>query len=114
MTQWLQTHEPVHAFSFDGFDIGTPQSSLDAIAHQLDGDASIAPSARLEDSHLGANVHVMGDAEIRNATLERAVVVPGSTVADAAVRNSVLDEESMVEGVSLDGAVVALHSTVRC
>ena len=55
----------------------------------------------------------MGDIGVRDATLERAVVVPGPTVSDAEVRNSVPDEGSQVEGVSLDGAVVASHSTVR-
>ncbi len=113
--QWLQERETVHAFSFDGawFDIGTPRSYLEAIAHQLDGEASINPTATIENSDIGENVHVMREAEVVDATLERTVVFPDATVADATVSDSVLDEASVVEGVSIDESVVSSFTKLR-
>lgn len=113
--QWLQARESVHAFSFDGawFDIGTPGSYLDAVCHYLEGDSSIASSARIESSQIGENVHVMGGAEVVGAELERTVVFPETTITDASVRNSILDKASVIEGINLDGGVIGSHTKLR-
>ncbi|TYT60986.1 sugar phosphate nucleotidyltransferase [Natrialba swarupiae] len=113
--QWLQSRQTVHAFSFDGawFDIGTPGSYLDAIGHQLNGDVSIDPTATVKNSDLGSNVHVMQNAKVIDATLDRAVVFPDSSVLNASVRNCVLDESCVIEGVDLDGSVIGSYSQLR-
>ncbi|ELY37675.1 sugar phosphate nucleotidyltransferase [Natronorubrum tibetense] len=113
--QWLQDRESVYAFSFDGawFDIGTPGSYLDAVCHYLEGDSSIASTARIENSQIGENVHVMGGAEVVDAELERAVVFPETTITDASVQNSILDGASVVEGIDLDGSVIGSHTKLR-
>ena len=113
--QWLQDREPVHAFSFDGawFDIGTPSSYLDTISHHLEGDSSIAPSARIENSQVGENVHVMEGAEVVDSELERTVVFPETTITDASVQNSILDEASVVEGIDLDGSIIGSYTKLR-
>ncbi|SEU12172.1 sugar phosphate nucleotidyltransferase [Natrinema hispanicum] len=113
--QWLQNRQPVHAFSFDGawFDIGTPGSYLDAVAHQLDGDASVAPSARVENSQIGENVHVMRGAEVVDATLERTIVFPETTVTNSSIKGSILDKSSVVDSIDLDNSVIGAHTKLR-
>jgi glucose-1-phosphate thymidylyltransferase len=113
--QWLVDREPVSAFSFDGawFDIGTPDSYLDAVAWALDGDSAIADSATVEDSEVGANVHVMDGATVRDADLERSVVFPGATVAGGRVRDSLIDSEADLAGLDLSGALVGAHTRIH-
>src|SRR6056297_109463 len=59
--QWMQSRKSVNAFTFDGawFDIGTPESYLDAVAWHLDGENYIADGATVEGTELGSDVHVM-------------------------------------------------------
>jgi glucose-1-phosphate thymidylyltransferase len=113
--QWMQARQPVHAFTFDGswFDIGTPESYLDAVAWQLDGDVRVDPSATVENTTLGRDVHVMRGAEVVNATLERTVVFPDAVVRDADVRGSVVDRDARVVNLDLADALIGAHSTIR-
>ncbi|MFB6110982.1 MAG: sugar phosphate nucleotidyltransferase [Halobacteriaceae archaeon] len=110
--QWLQERGPVHAFAFDGawFDIGTPESYLDAVGWELDGSTRIADEATVKASSLGENVHVLGDAEVVDSTLTETVVFPGATIRDADVRRSIIDEETLVEDMDLAGALVGAHT----
>ncbi len=110
--QWLIEREPVHAFSFDGawFDVGTPESYLDAVAWHLDGDAIVDESATVEGADIGANVHVMADATVRDATLDGAVVFPDATVVDTDLRRSIVDIEAVVDGVPLARSLVGPHA----
>jgi len=110
--QWLQAREPVTAFTFEEawFDIGTPESYLDAVAWALDGRNLIAESASLEDVTLGENVHVMAGAEIADATVSESVVFPNATLRDCELRTSIVDEETHIEGVDLAGALVGAHT----
>ena len=110
--QWLVDRRTVDAFTFGGawFDIGTPESYLDAIGWYLDGENRVAESATVEDAQLERNVHVMADATVENATLDRSVVFPGATVRNAEVQGSLLDEECRVENLDLGGALVGAHS----
>ncbi|SDZ81303.1 glucose-1-phosphate thymidylyltransferase [Haloplanus vescus] len=112
--QWIQSRQPVHAFTFDGawFDIGTPESYLDAVAWHLDGDVRVHPDATVTDSELHGNVHVMDGAEVENSTLERTVVFPNATIRDADVRRSIIDEETRVENLDLADALIGAHSTM--
>jgi glucose-1-phosphate thymidylyltransferase len=113
--QWLVDREPVYAFSFDGawYDIGTPDSYLEAIEWALEGDSVVADSATVEDTAVGANVHIMEGATVKNADLERSVVFPGATVADGSVESSLVDSEADIRGVDLSGALVGSYTQIH-
>jgi glucose-1-phosphate thymidylyltransferase len=112
--EWMQARGSVHAFTFDGawFDIGTPESYLDAITWHLGGDVLVHPSATVENARLRGNVHVMAGAEVADSTLERTVVFPDATIRDADVRGSIIDEETRVEDLDLADALIGAHSTM--
>ena len=111
--QWLQSREAVHAFTFDGawFDIGTPESYLDAVAWKLDGENMIADDATV-DAELGENVHVMSGATVEGGELDRSIVFDDATVVDSSLRDSIVDTASFVEGLDLSGALVGAHSEI--
>ncbi|GGJ12650.1 glucose-1-phosphate thymidylyltransferase [Halobellus salinus] len=113
--QWLQTRGPVHAFTFDGawFDIGTPESYLDAVSWYLDGDAVVHEDATVEDSDLGANVHVMADVEVAGSELERTVVFGGATIRDADLEGTIIDEHTRVDGMELSESLVGAYSQLE-
>ncbi|UIO98447.1 NDP-sugar synthase [Halobaculum sp. CBA1158] len=110
--QWLQSRQPVHAFTFDGawFDIGTPESYLDAVEWYLDGEAVVHPDATVENSDLGESVYVLPGAEIVDSSIDRSVVFANATIRDADMRRSIVDEEVVVDGLDLSGALVGAHS----
>jgi glucose-1-phosphate thymidylyltransferase len=113
--QWLVGHEPVRAFSFDEawFDIGTPESYLEAVAWALDGDSVIADSATVVDTSIGENVHVMADARVDGGDLDRSLVFPGATVEDCGLRDSIVDSEATVRDLALSGALIGAHTQVE-
>ncbi|PSP16576.1 glucose-1-phosphate thymidylyltransferase [Halobacteriales archaeon QH_10_67_13] len=110
--QWLQARSTVRAFTFADpwFDIGTPENYLDAVAWALDGGTHVADTATVDNVALGANVHVMAGATVRNATLERTVVFPDATVEDATLRESLVDHDALVRGLDSTGALIGAHS----
>ena len=110
--QWLQSREPVHAFVFEDpwFDIGTPESYLEAIGWELDGDSVIAESATVERSTIGENVHVMAGAEIVDATLDRSLVFEDAVVRGCEIHDTIIDEETRIEDVNLAGALIGAHT----
>ena len=110
--EWLQRREPVHAFVFEEpwFDIGTPESYLEAIEWALDGDSVIAESADVERSTIGENVHVMGGAEIVDSTLDRSVVFQDAAVEDCEIHDTIIDEGTRIENVDLAGALLGAHT----
>jgi len=112
--QWLVETDTVAAFSFDGawYDIGTPESYLDAVAWELDGENMIAESATVENTTVGENVHVLDGAEIVNSSLNRSVVFPNATIRDGDVRESIIDRETHIEDLDLAGALIGAHTTI--
>ena len=110
--QWLQNREPVYAFVFEEpwFDIGTPESYLEAIAWELDGESVIAESATVERSTIGENVHVMAGAEIVNSRLDHSVVFEGATVMDCEAKGTIIDEGTHIEDIDLAGALIGAHT----
>ncbi|WP_458206152.1 sugar phosphate nucleotidyltransferase [Haladaptatus sp. NG-SE-30] len=112
--QWLQTREPVFAYSFEEawFDIGTPESYLDAVAWYLDGGTYVADSATVEDATIGENVHVMDGSKLVNANLTNAIIFPDATVRDCDVRDSIIDEKTHVENMDLAGALIGAHTQI--
>jgi glucose-1-phosphate thymidylyltransferase len=110
--QWLQSREPVNAFAFEEpwFDIGTPESYLEAITWELDGDSVIAESATVERSTIGENVHVMPGAHIVDANLDRSVVFGDATVEDCEIHDTIIDEGTHIQNVNLAGALIGAHT----
>jgi glucose-1-phosphate thymidylyltransferase len=113
--KWLQRRETVHAFSFDEawFDIGTPDSYLDAVAWYLDGENFIHPDATTETADLGENVQILADATVTDATITDSVVFPEATIKDGEIRRSLIDTDTYVEGLDLSGAVIGAHTTLN-
>ncbi|WP_418282423.1 sugar phosphate nucleotidyltransferase [Halorubrum sp. DTA98] len=112
--QWLQSRQPVHAFTFDGawFDIGTAASYLDAVEYALDGGTLVHDDATVTDSTLGDVVHVMAGATVTDSSLERTVVFPNTEITDCDVRNSVIDESATLENLDLSGALIGSHTSI--
>ena len=112
--QWLQGRRGVYAFSFDDawFDIGTPQSYLDAVAWYLDGDNYVGDDVTLEGSTLGENVHVMDGAEITDSSIDESIVFRDATIRDSDIRRSIIDEDTVLENLDLSGALIGAHSRI--
>jgi len=112
--QWLQDRESVYAYTFDEawFDIGTPESYLDAVAWELDGENRIADDATVENTTIGENVHVMGGAELVNSSVNNSIVFPSATIRDCDIRNSIIDEKTRVENMDLAGALIGAHTQI--
>ena len=110
--QWLQSHEPVHAFTFEDawYDIGTPESYLEAVRWALDGGSVVADSATVEDAEIGENVHVMANARVESSSVEGSVVFPGATIVDCDVHDSIVDEGALLENLDLAGALIGAHT----
>ncbi len=113
--QWLQDREPTYAYTFEGawFDIGTPESYLDAVAWHLDGESLVADSATLENASIGDNVHVMDNVTLENTTLDHAVIFPEATVRNADIRRSIIDEGTHLDDLDLAGALIGAHTTIK-
>lgn len=112
--QWLQDRDPVHAYTFDDawFDIGTPESYLEAVAWKLDGENHIADSATVENTTVGENVHVMSGAEVVNSSVNNSVVFPGATIRDCDIRDSIIDEKTHIENMDLASALIGAHTQI--
>ncbi len=113
--QWLVERESVYAFPFDGawFDIGTPESYLEAVAWTLDGGAIVAEDATVENSEVGENVHVMAGAEVVDSSLSGSVVFPDATIRDCEIHDSIVDEQTHVEALDLAGALIGAHTQLH-
>jgi glucose-1-phosphate thymidylyltransferase len=112
--QWLQQRGDVNAFTFDGawYDIGTPESYLDAVEWALGGENHVAEGATVEDTELGSNVLVLSGSEIRDSELDRSVVFRNATITGSDIRNSIVDEETRLENLDLSGALIGSHSRI--
>jgi glucose-1-phosphate thymidylyltransferase len=113
--QWLQDRQSVHAYTFEGawFDIGTPESYLDAVAWTLDGERIVADDATVENSTIGENVHVLPGAEVVNSNVENSVIFPEATLRDCDIRDSIIDEDTVLEAIDFSGALVGAHTTIE-
>ncbi|MDS0298284.1 NDP-sugar synthase [Halogeometricum sp. S1BR25-6] len=110
--QWLQGKGDVHAFTFDGawFDIGTPESYLDAVSWYLGGENFVHETASVENSDLGENVHVMANSVVEDSTLEKTVIFKDSIIRNADIRNTIVDEDTHIENLDLSNALIGAHS----
>jgi len=112
--QWLQQRDSVCAYTFDEawFDIGTPESYLEAVSWKLDGENQIADSATVENTTVGENVHVMPGAEVVNSSVNNSIVFPNTTIRDCDIRNSIIDEKTTVGNMDLAGALIGAHTHI--
>lgn len=110
--QWLHENQPVYAYTFDEawFDIGTPESYLEALEWHMDGESYVADGAVLEDAELGTNALILADAQLRNTTVEHSVVFENATIEDSEIDHSLIDREAHVRSARLDGALVGEHT----
>ncbi|NGM71392.1 NDP-sugar synthase [Natronolimnobius sp. AArcel1] len=106
--QWLQNREPTYAYTFEGawFDIGTPESYLDAVAWHLDGESRINPDASLENTRIGENTHIMEGATLVDAEIENAVVFPNATIEATTIQRSIIDTETSIANFDLASALI--------
>jgi glucose-1-phosphate thymidylyltransferase len=112
--QWLQDRRAVHAFTFDDawYDIGTPESYLEAVAWALDGKSLIAESATVEATDVGENVHILPGATVVDSDVSGSVIFSDATVEDCEIRNSIIDKETHVENLDLAGALIGAHTQI--
>lgn len=112
--QWLYERESVYAFDFDGtwFDIGTPESYLDALAWSLESERAVAEGATVTDTTLGDTVLVREGATVRDCSLTRTIVFDDAVLEGATLVDSIVDEHATVINVELDGARVGAHSRI--
>ncbi|WP_049892925.1 nucleotidyltransferase family protein [Natronococcus jeotgali] len=112
--RWLRSREPTYAYTFEGawFDIGTRESYLDAVAWHLDGESRVADAASLENATVGAGVHVMADATLVDATVDRAVIFPGVTLEATTVRGSIVDEGATLGEIALRDAMIGAYTRI--
>ncbi|MFW6045984.1 MAG: NDP-sugar synthase, partial [Natronomonas sp.] len=92
------------------FDIGTPQSYLEAVAWSLDGDSVIAESATVERSTIGPNVHVMADAEVTDSSLDGTLIFESAVIEGCEIHDTIIDEGTHIENVDLAGALIGAHT----
>ncbi|GAA0240918.1 sugar phosphate nucleotidyltransferase [Haladaptatus pallidirubidus] len=113
--QWLQSQESVYAYTFDEawFDIGTPDSYLEAVQWELGTENYIADSATVSESDLGENVHVMANAEIIDSTVSNSIIFPGATIENTIVEDSIIDKDAEIQTMALQGALIGAHSTIE-
>ncbi|MBX0321717.1 NDP-sugar synthase [Halomicroarcula sp. F13] len=110
--QWLVENGTVRSFTFDEawYDIGTPESYLEAVGWELGGENVVAEDAAIENTTLGDNVHVLSGAEVVNSSLDNTVVFPNATIVDADIRNSIIDKDTHIESLDLAGALIGAHT----
>ncbi|MFB6254720.1 MAG: sugar phosphate nucleotidyltransferase [Halobacteriaceae archaeon] len=112
--QWLQDNHRVHGYTFEEawFDIGTPASYLDAVAWKLDGANLVAEDAKVENTSLGENVHIMDGATIRDSHIDNSVIFPNATIRNCDVRESIIDKQTHLKNIDFAGAVIGAHTQI--
>ena len=102
------------AFPFEEawFDIGTPESYLEAVAWELDGESIIAESATVESSTIGENVHILPGAEVVDSTIDQSIIFSDSTIRDSEIRESIIDQDTHIENLDLAGALIGAHTHI--
>ncbi len=110
--QWLVSRETVSAFAFGEawFDIGTPESYLEAVSWALDGEGLVAEGATVSDSVVDDQSLVMDGATVANSVVRGSVVFPNATVVDSEIHDTIIDEETTVENMDLAGALIGAHT----
>lgn len=113
--EWLQSRQEVYAYSFNEpwFDIGTPESYLEAVAWALDGESIVHPDTDITNCDIGENVQVMEETQLTDVSLSNTVVFPESELHDTEITDSVIDEHVSIDGVDLHESLIGPHSRLR-
>ncbi|WP_122088209.1 sugar phosphate nucleotidyltransferase [Halalkalicoccus subterraneus] len=113
--QWLHEDQPVYAYTFDEawFDIGTAESYLEALEWQMNGESYVADDAIVENTELGTNAHILGNAVLQNATVDHSVIFGSARVEDSDIDHSIIDHEAEVRSVNLDGALIGEYTQLN-
>lgn len=110
--QWLQSRESMYAYTFDEpwFDIGTPESYLDAMAWALGDSSLVHETAETTNCEIGENVLVMADVTLSDVSISNTVVFPEAEISHAEITDSVIDEHVSIEDRSLSDSLVGSYS----
>lgn len=113
--EWLYDRQDVFGYVFDGawYDIGTPESYLEANAHELDGETLVADDVTVEDSRLGPNTYAMAGASFHDADVENSIVFPDARIDDCTVRDSIVDRETDLVNIDVSNALVGAHTELN-
>lgn len=113
--EWLHTRENVYAYVFDGawYDIGTPESYLQANSYLLGGESLIEDDVEIIDSDIGSNSYVMSGARIVNSVVENSIVFRDAEITDCTVRGSIIDRKTVVGGVDFQNALIGEHTQLN-
>ena len=111
---WLRARQAVFAYSFDGswFDIGTPESYLEAVAWYLDEESHVEDGATVTDSTIGDSVHVMSGATVTDSDIESSVIFGDAVIDACELRGCIIDEQTEIEGIDLSGALIGAHTQI--
>ncbi|MFQ6085072.1 MAG: sugar phosphate nucleotidyltransferase [Candidatus Bathyarchaeia archaeon] len=132
--EWLHRREDVFAFQFTEywFDIGDPDSYLNANKLMMDRRGSVIPdTARIEEgvaivdpivvsdgvrvtgrSRIGPYVELERGAHVSNSTVNLSVVLENGRIWDSLVKQSILGENCEIHGSSLSESLIGPHTIV--
>ncbi|MFB6284819.1 MAG: NDP-sugar synthase [Halobacteria archaeon] len=113
--EWLQNRNSVHSYVFDGvwYDIGTPDSYLDANREMMDSETYVHEDAVVEGSELGDGSYVMEDAVVEDSEIGNSIIFPEAEVEEAEVDDTVIDTCARVNGIDIEESIVGEYSRVQ-
>lgn len=105
---WLKDRTDMRTYSFNGewYDIGTPESYIDAVEWWLNGDKYVSSSTQIINSSIGPNTIILDDCKIEDTDLESSVIFSQSNVRNCSIYRSVIDEKVSVNGADLETGIV--------
>lgn len=105
---WLKDRTDMRTYSFNGewYDIGTPESYIDAVEWWLNGDKYVSSSTKIINSSIGPNTIILDDCKIEDTDLESSVIFSQSNVRNCSIYRSVIDEKVSVNGADLETGIV--------
>lgn len=110
--QWLHKKSEIYGFIFKEhwFDIGSPESYLEAEKH-LQPENHIA--GEVKDSEIKGNVKVMPGAEIENSKIENSIVFPEAEIENCKIKNSIIDQDAELKGIDLNDSLIGEHTRLK-
>lgn len=105
---WLKNKDEMYTYSFSGkwYDIGTPESYIEAVQWWLNDENYVSESSEVHDGSVGESSIILGDCEIRNSEVSGSVVLGRGTLVDCNISDSVIDEGVSLQGVNVNDGYV--------
>ncbi len=112
--EWLQKKEDVRAYTFDGdwFDVGTPDSYLDAYRYVLGDEALISRDSFIDDSEVNGATHLMDGADIEDSVISNSIVFPNAEIKGSVIENSIIDNDVVIDELEFSGSVVGSNTNI--